>query len=346
MHRSELQHYPGDEPIWGFIAQLGAERFTGQADVGSATRLHLFAREGRVYVAETDGTAPLGTRLVDAGALHQGQLDRGQVQLGNVVSLARLFHREPTADPDLVQVALAQLNGSVLEASANDPVGTVTLFPLRHHDSGAHLWDTDLPPLREVADDDPDAVALIDIMRQAEEPSMAELVEHVIGPAAATSLGAAPALVLPKLGTAGTRVAAPTTATASGLAQYTPSALETIELPKLSAKPMSMGEITAAQAVLHATTDATPDSVGLATNVIPTFESMLDATPTSWPAPAEPAEPTEPTEPAATEEIWEMVDEMLGIPHSGEQPVTPGGQLAYSSTEDKKARSWLRGRRG
>lgn len=340
MHRSELQHYPGDEPIWGFIAQLGAERFTGQADVGSATRLHLFAREGRVYVAETDGTAPLGTRLVDAGALHQGQLERGQVQLGNVVSLARLFHREPTADRDLVQVALAQLNGSVLEASANDPVGTVTLFPLRHHDSGAHLWDTDLPPLREVADDDPDAVALIDIMRQAEEPSMAELVEHVIGPAAATSLGAAPALVLPKLGTAGTRVAAPTTATASGLAQYTPSALETIELPKLSAKPMSMGEITAAQAVLHAATDATADSVDLGSNVIPTFESMLDATPTSWPA------PVEPTEPAATEEIWEMVDEMLGIPHSGEQPVTPGGQLAYSSAEDKKARSWLRGRRG
>ncbi len=343
MHRSELQHYPGDEPIWGFIAQLGAERFTGQADVGSATRLHLFAREGRVYVAETDGTAPLGTRLVDAGALHQGQLERGQVQLGNVVSLARLFHREPTADRDLVQVALAQLNGGVLEASANDPVGTVTLFPLRHHDSGAHLWDTDLPPLREVADDDPDAVALIDIMRQAEEPSMAELVEHVIGPAAATSLGAAPALVLPKLGTAGTRVAAPTTATASGLAQYTPSALETIELPKLSAKPMSMGEITAAQAVLHAATDATADSVDLGSNVIPTFESMLDATPTSWPAPVE---PTELTEPAATEEIWEMVDEMLGIPHSGEQPVTPGGQLAYSSAEDKKARSWLRGRRG
>ncbi len=337
MHRSELQHYPGDEPIWGFISQLGAERFTGQADVGSATRVHLFAREGRVYLAETDGTAPLGTRLVEAGALLPTQLEHGQVQFGDVVSLARLFHREPTADRDLLQVALAQLNGGVLEAIANDPVGTVALFPLRHHDSGVHLWDTDLPPLPEVADDDPDALALIDVMRQAEEPSMAELVEHVIGPPANSSLGAAPALVLPTLGTVGTRVAPPTAATTSGLAQYTPTALETIELPKLSAKPMSMGEITAAHAILHASPDTISVGVGLGSNVIPTFESMLDATPSSWAAPAEPA---------ATEEIWEMVDEMLGIPHSGEQPVTAGGRLDFPSSEDKKARSWLRGRRG
>ena len=79
MNRSQLQEYGGDEPIWGFVAQLGAERFTGQADVGDAPRVHLYAAEGRVYFAERDGDAPVESRLVASGALTDEQLQCGGV---------------------------------------------------------------------------------------------------------------------------------------------------------------------------------------------------------------------------------------------------------------------------
>jgi hypothetical protein len=69
MSRSQLDAYGEGEAIWGFVAQLGAERFTGQASVGVGARLHLFATEGHVYFAERDGDARIESRFVNMGVL-------------------------------------------------------------------------------------------------------------------------------------------------------------------------------------------------------------------------------------------------------------------------------------
>ncbi len=42
-----------------------------------------------------------------------------------------------------------------------------------------------------------------------------------------------------------------------------------------------------------------------------------------------------------TEEIWDMVDDLLGLPHNDATLVNAGGPA-----EDRKGRGWLRSRRG
>jgi len=143
--RTQLQSYGGSDPIWGFVTQLRTERFTGSAHVGSEPRLRLFAVDGRIYFAEREGDSPLGTRLVNFGVLSATQLERGSVHIGDLVSLARLFHRDPTIDRDAVELTIEMATEKLLENLALQPVGTVALYPLRHHPTGIHLWVRDLP---------------------------------------------------------------------------------------------------------------------------------------------------------------------------------------------------------
>jgi hypothetical protein len=75
--RSQLNSYSGSDPIWGFVALLGHERFTGEAAVGLDPRVRLFAVDGRVYFAEREGDAPVSTRLVNCGAVTTTQLEHG-----------------------------------------------------------------------------------------------------------------------------------------------------------------------------------------------------------------------------------------------------------------------------
>ena len=57
MIRSQLNSYMGGDPIWGFVALIGTERFTGEAAVGLDPRVRLFAVDGRIYFAEREGEA-------------------------------------------------------------------------------------------------------------------------------------------------------------------------------------------------------------------------------------------------------------------------------------------------
>lgn len=143
--RTQLQTFSGDDPIWRFVTQLAAERFTGAAHVGADPRLRLFAVDGRVYFAERDGDAPVGTRLVNFGVLTATQLERGQVHIGDVVSLARLFHRDPSIDRDAVELTIEMATERLLESMATRPVVDVELYPLRHHPAGLHLWARAVP---------------------------------------------------------------------------------------------------------------------------------------------------------------------------------------------------------
>ncbi|MFM2077274.1 MAG: hypothetical protein RJA49_1164 [Actinomycetota bacterium] len=358
MHRSELQEYGGDEPIWGFVAQLGAERFTGQADVGDAPRVHLYAAEGNVYLAERDGDAPVGSRLVASGALSDEQLQRGGVHLGDSVSLSRLFHRDPSIDRDLVRVTLGKLNDDVLEAVANVPVGLVVLAPLRHHPSGVHQWNAELPPPSPADARDPSIAALVAAMGTPTLPSAPAPAAEVIPardiapeivPEPAIPVLEQPAVVLPTLGAVGSWVSPHTggTPVTPGVAQFDPEGLDHLDLPKLATRPMSVGEITTANAVVQAEREAAElEAVEAAsfplatlshtTSGIPSFETLLETPATDWSAPVNPP---------AAQEIWEMVDELLGVPHTDADLVS-AGHNGTAVHDDKKGRSWLRGKKG
>lgn len=140
MLRSQLTSYGANDPVWGLVALIGTERFTGEAVVGSEPRVHLYASDGRIYYAERDGDPAVGTRLVDAGALTASQLADGVVDIGGVASLARLFHRQPLVDRDAVELTIEQSTEALLEQVATLPVGQVEVFPLRHHSAGLHHW--------------------------------------------------------------------------------------------------------------------------------------------------------------------------------------------------------------
>jgi len=138
--RSQLNSYSGSDPIWGFVALLSHERFTGEAAVGLDPRVRLFAVDGRVYFAEREGDAPVSTRLVNCGAVSTTQLEHGAVRIGDTTSLARLFQREPGIDRDAVELTIETATEALLESIANKAVGMPEVFPLRHHSSGIHHW--------------------------------------------------------------------------------------------------------------------------------------------------------------------------------------------------------------
>ena len=140
MIRSQLNSYSGNDPIWGFVALVGSERFTGEAAVGLDPRIHLYSLEGRVYYAERQGDAPVATRLVNCGALTAEQLEKGSVHLGEVDSLARLFQRQVLVDRDVVELTIEHATELLLESVADRPVGMPEIFPLRHHPAGLHHW--------------------------------------------------------------------------------------------------------------------------------------------------------------------------------------------------------------
>lgn len=140
MLRSQLKSYNGGDPLWGFVAIVGTERFTGEAVVGPEPRVHLYAADGRIYYAERSGDAPIGQRLVDAGVLTTTELEYGSVNLAGVRSLARLFQRVPSIDRDAVELTVELATEGLLEAVADLPAGVLELHPLRHHPAGIHHW--------------------------------------------------------------------------------------------------------------------------------------------------------------------------------------------------------------
>ena len=193
MVRSQLNSYSGSDPIWGFVALIGAERFTGEAAVGLDPRVRLFAVDGRVYFAEREGDAPIGSRLVSCGAVTATQLEHGSVRIGDAISIARLFQREPGVDRDAVELTIESSTEALLESIANKPVAMPEVFPLRHHSSGIHHWlrsvtapatalhaatvDTPDGPLDEAPVDASFTLEPVGVLPAAEEPSP---VEHAV----------------------------------------------------------------------------------------------------------------------------------------------------------------------
>ena len=438
MSGSELQDFGSDQPIWRFVAEVGAERFTGEAELGIDPRVALFATEGHVYAAELVDGPTIGQRLVQAGALTPVQLAKGAVHVGDTLSLARMFQREPGIDRDQVELALERMTAELLDSVSSYPVGQVSLHPLHHHPSGVHQWLPEQPPTAVTAPDDTMA-ALVAAMSTVvdDQASSVGIAAATLPPpppsAVAASFPAPPpppappasiaapsppidAPALPTLGTVGTWVPRPELEGREPTAEhrFAPQALDSQQLPKLMDKPLSMAEITAAHAVITGETPpAVEDSVyapiaveglptlqGFAPLVaaapaaqvavedavdavdvevapvepdldpaldpageshhvdareamhIPTFEALLDTPTTDWSTPAQPP---------AVQEIWDMVDDLLGLPHHDvapghtDEPPTPvdvpaaapdaTDHEAHDTTEPTR-RTWMRGRKG
>ncbi|MEN9644180.1 MAG: hypothetical protein RL238_849, partial [Actinomycetota bacterium] len=283
MSGSGLQDFGSDQPIWRFVAEVGAERFTGEAELGIDPRVALFATEGRVYAAELVDGPTIGQRLVQAGAITPEQLARGAVHVGDTLSLARMFQRESSIDRDRVELALEQMTESLLDSVSSYPVGQVTLRPLRHHPSGVHQWQPE-PPAAPADRNDDTMAALVVAMSAVvdDQPAPTSSPAAVLPPPPLTAIAAtfpapaappvpvpvpAPDVVppepafapsfatgdLPTLGSVGARVPTPepeATREPTAEHRFAPTALDSQQLPKLMDRPMSMVEITAAHAVI------------------------------------------------------------------------------------------------
>lgn len=133
---------------WMVLDAAREQSFTGELafDVQPAVRVYLDL--GRIYLAEREHEAPLGTRLVDAGALNGEQLEHGSMVVGDTAHLGRLFDRVPSIDRHLVLLMTEMMNDECVAWVAGQEIGGVTTTPYLHHPSGIHRWDR-----RDDADD-------------------------------------------------------------------------------------------------------------------------------------------------------------------------------------------------
>ena len=150
---SELFGLAGTFPHPGSVVLDAARdhRFTGEIVFEVAPPVHVYFDRGDVYLAERSTEPPLGTRLIDAGALNAAQLEHGSLWIGETAHLGRLFDRVPSIDRDVVVLMTEMMNDECVAWIASLDVDSVTSTPYRHHASGIHRWrraadDADLRP--------------------------------------------------------------------------------------------------------------------------------------------------------------------------------------------------------
>lgn len=328
MVQSALSSFSGSDPIWGFVALIDSERFTGQADVGLDPRVRLFAVDGRVYCAERDSGPTLGSRLVQSGVITEMQFARGVVQTAGQESLARLFERDATIDRDAVELTVANEAEELLAAIAHQQVGMPEVYPLRYHPAGIHNWFRSAVSLP----------AHTEVPIAAEGPTTPESATPAI--AASTIAIPAPPTLAP-VASPPQEVAAPVQATPSvpsppalsiGLP---PSGLPT--LAALASKPTLQPPVQSPTGTQTASTQMAPPQMGGAVG-LPQLaagpKSVLEMRtnnekPESWAAP--------PNNMAAVQ-IWEMVDDLFDERRS-EQDLVGSGVAPGAN------RGWLRKKR-
>ena len=130
----------GPQPGWMTLDQARERAFTGEIVFETEPEVRTYLDNGVAYYAERAPSAPLGERLVEAGVLDQGQLERGTVRIGEVEHLGRLFDRDPSVDRDAVLVVTEALTDELVTELANDVITTIRSTAYRHHPSGLHRW--------------------------------------------------------------------------------------------------------------------------------------------------------------------------------------------------------------
>lgn len=127
-------------PGWAVLDAARDQRFTGELIAETGVTVRVYFDRGRIYVAERATDPPLGTRLVEAGALNHAQLQYGSLRIGDIDYLGRLFDRVPSVNRDGVLVLNELMTEVCVRSLAVARVHTVTATPYQHHPSGMYRW--------------------------------------------------------------------------------------------------------------------------------------------------------------------------------------------------------------
>ncbi len=130
----------GAQPVWMTLNEARERAFTGEIVFETNPEVLTYLDHGIVYYAERVTDASLGRRLLDAGVLDVGQLDRGTVRVGDIEHLGRLFDRDPSVDRDAVVVVAETATEELIADLANQAVASARVTAYRHHPSGVHRW--------------------------------------------------------------------------------------------------------------------------------------------------------------------------------------------------------------
>jgi hypothetical protein len=130
----------GPQPGWMTLNDARDRAFTGEIAFEIEPEVRVYVDNGVVYFAERSTDSPLAQRLLQAGLVDHGQLERGTVRVGDVEHLGRLFDRDATVDRDAVLVATETQTEAIIAEIANEAVCTVRSTAYRHHPSGLHRW--------------------------------------------------------------------------------------------------------------------------------------------------------------------------------------------------------------
>jgi hypothetical protein len=128
-------------PGWAVLDAARDQRFTGELIAESDATFRVYFDRGTIYVAERATDPPLGTRLVEAGALNPAQLEYGSLRIGDIDHLGRLFDRVPSVNRDGVVVLNELMTEECVRSLAGQTVRAVTVTSYRHHPSGMHRWN-------------------------------------------------------------------------------------------------------------------------------------------------------------------------------------------------------------
>ncbi len=130
----------GAQPVWMTLNDARERAFTGELIFEADPEVLAYLDNGIVYYAERATDVSLGRRLLDAGVIDIGQVERGTVRVGDIEHLGRLFDRDPSVDRDAVAVLTETSTHDLIAELANRAITTVRVTAYRHHPSGVHRW--------------------------------------------------------------------------------------------------------------------------------------------------------------------------------------------------------------
>jgi len=130
----------GAQPVWMTLNEARERAFTGELVFEADPEVLAYLDNGIVYYAERATDVSLGRRLLDAGVIDIGQVERGTVRVGDIEHLGRLFDRDPSVDRDAVVVLAETSTHDLIAELANRAITTVRVTAYRHHPSGVHRW--------------------------------------------------------------------------------------------------------------------------------------------------------------------------------------------------------------
>ena len=130
----------GAQPVWMTLNEARERAFTGELVFEADPEVLAYLDNGIVYYAERATDVSLGRRLLDAGVIDIGQVERGTVRVGDIEHLGRLFDRDPSVDRDAVLVLAETSTDDLIAELANRAITTVRVTAYRHHPSGVHRW--------------------------------------------------------------------------------------------------------------------------------------------------------------------------------------------------------------